>query len=430
MKKIILIILSFMTIVSFTAAVHAENGYSDEYREKLLALYDCLDSQITEAEQTEDTTTVLRFADFDIANRVYSVEGAIDWYDARKVIAMLCGEHPRFLGSVNFMSPLYSQKNPELLTGIRLNRLTIDDTYENAFNQINKKAEEIIAEVIQEGMTDADKALAVYLYLAKNTAVHTNKENFADTVYGALVLNEAACGGFADAFKLLMDKLNIDCEIADSRSVGHLWDYVKIDDRWYHIDVIRNNGSGRLRAECFLIDDELRKNQLLKDERVFDWESIHSDVVCSDTSYNVNSLANKLKDDNLRTLTYENGEYHFTIDGMRFISPSIKTMSKLVSVPVSAETGEKATLNDMKNAKICYFHGREVYDVYAACYTADGTLQSVIKQTVETDSNIRHSVICDIKCDVKDNTDCVKIFTWYGTKPQCETLEVHKTEET
>lgn len=59
--------------------------------------------------------------------------------------------------------------------------------------------------------------------------------------YGPLVENRGICGGLAWAFKTLMDAANIECIcvsgfIKEDLKTGHMWDMVKIDGQFYHVD--------------------------------------------------------------------------------------------------------------------------------------------------------------------------------------------------
>lgn len=81
--------------------------------------------------------------------------------------------------------------------------------------------------------------------------------------YGPLVENRGICGGLAWAFKYLMDAANIECQcvsgyLKDDTSVGHMWDLVKLDGQFYHVDPawgIKNDGvyvSGLLQPDSVM----------------------------------------------------------------------------------------------------------------------------------------------------------------------------------
>jgi transglutaminase/protease-like cytokinesis protein 3 len=70
-----------------------------------------------------------------------------------------------------------------------------------------------------------------------------SKDNIYN-IFGALISKECVCEGYAKSFKYLMDGLNIPCTMvigkarnSSGNTESHAWNYVKIDEKWYAIDV-------------------------------------------------------------------------------------------------------------------------------------------------------------------------------------------------
>ena len=68
------------------------------------------------------------------------------------------------------------------------------------------------------------------------------------TVYGAFgPKHEVVCEGFARAFKMILDELNIPCVlvygayVSSTRYEEHAWNYVLLDNKWYAVDVTWDN---------------------------------------------------------------------------------------------------------------------------------------------------------------------------------------------
>lgn len=63
------------------------------------------------------------------------------------------------------------------------------------------------------------------------------------TAYGCLVNKKSVCGGYAKAFQLAMNKLGIECGYITGIGVNslasgpHAWNYVKVDEKYYYVDV-------------------------------------------------------------------------------------------------------------------------------------------------------------------------------------------------
>lgn len=418
-KKLMICLTVMIILPMYTISANAE--YTDAYRTELLRLYETLDKQFTEFEMTEDSDVVLRFREFKVERAGYNVDGAIKPRDFMKIIAMLCGEHPRMLSSVNFLgSDLYPTNNPSLMSGIHLKRLAIDGTYEDMYSRINTRANEILGEIIEDGMTDLDKAFAVYRYLAQNVEDSSDRENLdRDTIYGSLILQSAACGGYADAYKFLMNKLGINCEICQSRSIGHIWNYIEIDGKWYHIDLTKSrNSSGNLTGFGFMRDDkEIKDWRLAQEGVVYDWESIHDYVVCDDDSYEKNYLFRILKGSNLENLYYDNGIYTLKDDNS-FRNSTLKCMPKIITMPTVIGTGETANISNLKNARFSIYGSSDEYDLIIVSYDGDGRVLNSFKEKYDGFADVK---FMDFGAYTPAENACtVKVFTWKDMEPLSE----------
>lgn len=113
--------------------------------------------------------------------------------------------------------------------------------------EIYSAAEEILDEIITDGMTDLEKETAVYTWLTENVDYDwSHMDIMAETTrdaygpYGGLVNQSAVCLGYATSFQLLMDMAGIECVTvvgAAFHSTGdHVWNMVKLGGKWYCVD--------------------------------------------------------------------------------------------------------------------------------------------------------------------------------------------------
>ncbi len=92
-------------------------------------------------------------------------------------------------------------------------------------------------------------------------------------IYGAFTNKKIVCEGYARTFKYILDGLGIDCVLisgsatnSNEETESHAWDYVKLDGKWYAIDVtwddpiIANKGS---------LSDEIKRKYFLKGSNDF-----------------------------------------------------------------------------------------------------------------------------------------------------------------
>lgn len=138
---------------------------------------------------------------------------------------------------------------------------------EKAEQQIEMQVNELVA--FSNGTT-AEKIKQVHNWLVDNLSYAQNGEmnpNAYD-IYGAFVEKQAVCEGYARAFKLLMDKMEIPCILiagtgtnSNGETESHAWNYVYIDGIWYAVDVTWDDpvivGNG-------LLDEERKYQYFLK----------------------------------------------------------------------------------------------------------------------------------------------------------------------
>ena len=113
---------------------------------------------------------------------------------------------------------------------------------DNAKSAFNQKVEQMLGG-IESGMTDFEKELYLHDQLA--LGVVYQESDHAHDSYGALVEGVAVCEGYAEALQYLLQKAGIQSFIATGESFnpstgakeGHAWNYVKLDGKYYHVDL-------------------------------------------------------------------------------------------------------------------------------------------------------------------------------------------------
>ena len=114
----------------------------------------------------------------------------------------------------------------------------------------------ILANIIDEDMTELEKELAVYEWITLNCEydfrhydVPNNAPRESYDARGAILNRKAVCLGFAGAFQLFMDVLDIECitviGAAFNCEEDHAWNMVRIDGEWYCVDATWDYGSRR-----------------------------------------------------------------------------------------------------------------------------------------------------------------------------------------
>lgn len=134
--------------------------------------------------------------------------------------------------------------------------------------EVEKELTRLSRLLFLKDMPDYIKVYIAHNYLATNVEYYLPKErtqlenNYIHSAYGALINKKCVCQGYADAFKRLMSKNGVRCDIVCGRVEGgyHAWNMVVIDNKSYHVDVTWDAGK-KPRYVYFCKDDSFMKSQ-------------------------------------------------------------------------------------------------------------------------------------------------------------------------
>lgn len=116
---------------------------------------------------------------------------------------------------------------------------------------VNEKVQEIVKNTITNEMGEYEKEKALYDYLVNNCEYDMDTLNSGvwdknNDEYSALINGLSMCKGYAQAMNRLLKAVNIESKIVigdiidkeepDKEKLGHAWNIVKINGKYYHID--------------------------------------------------------------------------------------------------------------------------------------------------------------------------------------------------
>lgn len=137
---------------------------------------------------------------------------------------------------------------------------------------IHERADAVLADILTEGMTDRQKAKAIYKWLKNHIGYisHSVKGNYMRGAYEGLFEKKGDCFVFAATAKELLTRAgipNIDI-VKATTNPSHYWNLVYIEDGWYHFDATPRKD----KSEFFLLTDaELEQySSAHKDSHNFD----------------------------------------------------------------------------------------------------------------------------------------------------------------
>ncbi|MGN1417008.1 MAG: transglutaminase domain-containing protein [Oscillospiraceae bacterium] len=101
--------------------------------------------------------------------------------------------------------------------------------------EMDEKTAEILSGVTKD-MSDYE--IVKYIHDKLITLCdYTISGSYVTTSYGAIVKNKAQCQGYSRAFSYLCNLCGIETDIVLGESEQHMWNMVRIDGKWYHIDL-------------------------------------------------------------------------------------------------------------------------------------------------------------------------------------------------
>ena len=140
------------------------------------------------------------------------------------------------------------------VSGDKVVKVILDYKYDKS--EIANKQKEIdsvvnsIVSSAKSCKTDYDKAKFVYDYLVDNFKYDNTLSN--QTTYDLYTKKSGTCKTFALAYKEILTKLNVSCDVVVSKAMAHEWNVVKMGNAWYNIDVSGANILSGNRDDFFL----------------------------------------------------------------------------------------------------------------------------------------------------------------------------------
>ena len=177
--------------------------------------------------------------------------------------------------------------------------------------------------------------------------------------YGLFTQGTVVCQGYAQAFFAIAKELGF--EVNYCYNSGHIWNYIKLDGEWYHLDATWDDPvpdqAGLTRHAYFL-----RSDASMDDHAPEEWSSpLDTLPVCDGTEYESGYIFNV---SNGKVITKEANGYRMTCWNMDFFSDSLWTGTVLTTAP--------------ENGKVRYIYMEEP-ETPIAIYTARKDSENILR---------------------------------------------------
>lgn len=261
---------SIRTDAADSAAYNSENAVSVTEEQEIVFPEGYYSDGIYYPDDCQDSEEIFNIlkAEFRKFNNVIKFYGTVDDEIFSELIKDTMVYYPEL-----FWIKGFSWRSDGLSTEIVFN--TLSDMSMDSIKEISGELDKEIvriSEMTDSGWSDYQKILFVHDYIIDN-AVYDNDgaQEILDgggglysSAYGCLIQGKAVCQGYADAFQLIMNRLGIECGIATGSTDrgDHAWNYVKLDDGYYWIDLTwddpsMENNENIILHNYFLLNDEI-----------------------------------------------------------------------------------------------------------------------------------------------------------------------------
>lgn len=227
-------------------------------------------------------------------------------------------------------------------------------------DKVKSVSNDIVASV--QGLDTFQTVKFFHDYIITHCDYKKSGENY-NNAYGVLIDGQAVCEGYSRAFKYLCDMVNIPCElILGDANIDHMWNLVKINGEWYHMDVTwddpENKGGDYIGYSYFNVtDSQIFVNHTIKDTSDF------PAVTSTDMNfYKYNNLCAYTTEE-LYNLIY--GEiYKACINGNRYVYLSVNDKSTYdEAFSILSENDWYVMYNIIKNAYSTADYDKSINDI-------------------------------------------------------------------
>lgn len=215
--------------------------------------------------------------------RITFKETALQWVELPKnnIIEFNIQDIPEQMRYGQYLSIQFGTFNPYLGNISENNSEFLTQTVSSKeemekHEKIHKKIMSIANSIVNEDDSDFEKVKNIYDFLINHTEYRYSKEG----IYEQALFNKyyMDCAGYTEFMNLALNSVGIECISVQDHTHCHVWNIVKIDDKYYHLDATYSDTSSwydTSKYRYFLVSDDF----MLTDHRFFVSEK---NVKCND----------------------------------------------------------------------------------------------------------------------------------------------------
>lgn len=172
--------------------------------------------------------------------------------------------------------------------------------------RIGQSKEAAVVEYVHDALTNSVS------YHLEDTCQPENR-GFIRTAYGALIKHEGVCEAYTRAFKAVMDEVGIPCVMVNGVYLhnadtpeSHIWNYVRIDEKWYGVDVTMDDPYTKTPKTTTGLDGYENHEYLLCGDIIMNQKHVPSGIL-SAAEYEFHYPSLEITDYGVDVITRDNG---------------------------------------------------------------------------------------------------------------------------
>ena len=145
--------------------------------------------------------------------------------------------------------------------------------FEHKYGMTSEQAEYVEREtkrlapiITKNAKTDHEKVKAIHDFVVLNTEYDKDSSQELNTPYHALTSKKTLCSGYSTLTYKLLEAVNVPVRLISGTSsgIGHAWNMVKVDNKWYHLDTTWDDPIGTnaspITYNYYMLDDATLSN--------------------------------------------------------------------------------------------------------------------------------------------------------------------------
>lgn len=130
----------------------------------------------------------------------------------------------------------YAINSNSKVTKLKLEYSCTKEEYSETIQLIDDKFSEVIS-TLNDDMSDYEKALLIHDYICRNFAYDTRDTNENHKLDGFVKDGIGVCQAYMSAYAYALNKVGIKSYPVMSNAIGHTWNMVLLDGKYYQVDV-------------------------------------------------------------------------------------------------------------------------------------------------------------------------------------------------